>query len=46
MEVTVELSPHLKLSADEEKHLAEAAGAAAIAADEAEKENRDQTIKL
>jgi small-conductance mechanosensitive channel len=37
--VTVELPPHLKLSADEEKHLAEAAGAAAIGAEEAEKEN-------
>ena len=33
--VTVELPPHLKLSADEEKHLAEAAGAAAIAVEEA-----------
>ena len=44
--VTVELPPHLKLSGDEEKHLAQAAGAAAIAAEEAEKENKDQATKL
>ena len=44
--VTVELAPHLKLSADEERHLAEAAGAAAIAAEEAGKENKDQATKL
>ena len=37
--VTVELPPRLKLSADEEKQLAESAGAAAIAAEEAEKKN-------
>lgn len=37
--VTVELPPGLKLSAEQEKHLAEAAGAAAIAAEEAEKES-------
>jgi len=35
--VTVELPPRLKLSADEEKQLAEAAGAAAVAAEEAKK---------
>ena len=35
--VTVELPPHLKLSAGEEKQLAEAAGAAAIATEKAEK---------
>ncbi len=35
--VTVELPSHMKLSADEEKYLAEAAGAAAIATEKAEK---------
>jgi small-conductance mechanosensitive channel len=43
--VTVELPPHLKLSGDEEAQLAEAAGAAAIAAEEAEKETKDQATK-
>ena len=35
--VTVELPPRLRLSADDEKHLAEAAGAAAIATEKTEK---------
>ena len=43
--VTVELPPGVKLSAEEEKHLAEAAGAAALATEEAEKEGQAQAAK-
>jgi len=43
--VTVELPPDIKLTPEEEKHLAEAAGAAAIAAEEAEKEAQPQAAK-
>ncbi len=38
--VTVELPPDVKLSEDQKNRVAEAAGAAAIAAEEVEKENK------
>jgi len=43
--VTVELPPHVKLTPEEEKQLTEAAGAAALAAEEAEKEGQPQAAK-
>jgi small-conductance mechanosensitive channel len=43
--VTVELPPDLKLSGDEDKRLAEAAGAAALAIEGAEDENQKQATK-